>query len=71
MIVKITIFFAVILLVWYIGIRVWFSEHPKEAVEAHVSKKWPRWYIAWIYCLLIEIVLVIVSIFWILFIVLV
>lgn len=67
MIAKITIFFAVILVVWFVGIKMWYSEHPNEAIEAYVKKKWPKWYIAWIYCLMIEVILIVVSIFWFLF----
>lgn len=67
MIAKITLFFGVILLVWGIYMKIWYSEHPKEAVEAYVTNKWPKWFIAWIYCIMFEVVLAVVSIFWFLF----
>lgn len=67
MIVKITIFFAVILFVWFFGMKMWFSEHPKEAIQARILNEYPKWFIAWVHCFLVEVVLAIISIFWFLF----
>ena len=67
MIGKIAIFFGVVLLVWGISMKIWYSEHPKEAVEAYLTKKFPKWFMAWIYCIMLEVVLALASIFWFLF----
>lgn len=67
MILKFTIFFGAVLLVWGIGMKIWYSEHPKEAVEAYLTKNYPTWFMAWIYCIMFEVILALASIFWFLF----
>ena len=66
MIVKITIFFAVILVVCWLCMKVWFNEHPLEAIALQCGK-YPIWYLIWCWGVLLEIVLIVVSIFWFLF----
>lgn len=67
MIGKIGIFFGDVLLVWGICMKIWYSEHPKEAVEQYLTKKYPKWFMAWICCIVLEVVLAVASLFWFLF----
>lgn len=67
MIVKITIMLSAILFIWTVLLRLYYNANPLDAIAMGVSinrGKLPVWFIIFLLLWVVEVVLIVLSIFW-------
>lgn len=68
MIVKLTILSIVITAIFVLAIRFWVSAFPEEYLKATITKKYPKWWYLYVLFFLFDIVGILASVIYLLFI---